>query len=183
MLDAVGAGQEAHHLHRFKAGGPRIDRIGADVADNVGAEREYPAVRVERQVRRRRFRRRPGCWPARSSRRSLVHLTARPQIAAPRRRRKFPPDRASPCRRSRRRHPARPRGSDGRAYRAPSPARRARCRAPGSARMKRQRLAARVVFGKTGARLDRERGLAVHAEAAFDAHRRGLRRRRRRRRA
>ena len=41
--------------------------------------------------------------------------------------------------------------------------------------MKRQRLAARLIFGKTGARLDRERGLAVHAEAAFDAHRRGLR--------
>ena len=39
-------------------------------------------------------------------------------------------------------------------------------------RMQRQRVAARFVFGETGARLDRDRGLAVHAEAAFDPDRR-----------
>ena len=39
--------------------------------------------------------------------------------------------------------------------------------------IKRQRLAAGVVFGEAGARLDRDRRLAMHAETAFDAHRRG----------
>ena len=38
-------------------------------------------------------------------------------------------------------------------------------------RMQRQRIAARLVFGETGARLDRDRALAMHAEPAFDLDR------------
>ena len=63
VLNAVGAGQEAHDLHRFEAGGPRIDRVGADVADNVGAAARVSGRPHRAPVRRRRFHRRPGCWP------------------------------------------------------------------------------------------------------------------------
>ncbi len=173
MLNAVGAGQEPHHLDRFEAGGPRINRVGADVADNVGAEREYPAVRIERQfcvddfieglVAGREvlqavagpFDRAPQL-PRRGASENFFRIErALAAEAAPHIRR----DHADPMarnierRRQRVAHDARHLGG----------------------RMKRQRLAARFIFGKTGARLDREHGLAVHAEAAFDAHRRGLR--------
>src|SRR5437879_1664988 len=50
VLDAVRAGQEAHHLHGLERRGPGIDRIGAYVADDIGGERERMAVMVEPQL-------------------------------------------------------------------------------------------------------------------------------------
>ena len=50
-------------------------------------------------------------------------------------------------------------------------------------RVQRERVAARLVFGEARARLDRHRGLAAHAEAAADPHRRRARSPRRHRRA
>ena len=76
MLDPVGAGQEAHHLHRFERGGPRIDRIGADIADHVGAERQHPAV-ASSASSASMISSKAWLVAARSSMRSLVHLTAR----------------------------------------------------------------------------------------------------------
>ena len=62
VLDPIGAGQEAHDLHRLERRGPRIDRIGADVADHVGAQRQHLAVARRAPARHRRSRRTPGWW-------------------------------------------------------------------------------------------------------------------------
>ncbi len=49
ILHPIGTGQKAHDLHRLERRGPRIDRIGADVADHVGPQGKNTAVAVERQ--------------------------------------------------------------------------------------------------------------------------------------
>ena len=51
VRDPVGAGQEAHDLDRLQRRRPGIDRIGADIADDVGLQPKKPPVRVERQFR------------------------------------------------------------------------------------------------------------------------------------
>src|SRR5581483_4551532 len=51
MRNAIGAGQEAHHLHRLERGGPRIDRIGTDVADGVGDKPDDLSVAIEAELR------------------------------------------------------------------------------------------------------------------------------------
>jgi len=50
VLDAIGAGQKAHHLDRLERSGPGIDRVGPDVADCVGAQRHGMAVAVEAEL-------------------------------------------------------------------------------------------------------------------------------------
>ena len=145
ILHPIGAGQEAHHLHRFERRGPRIDRIGADVADHVGAQARGCGRRRRAPIRRRRSRRTPGCWrPALPGGRWSISPGA--AAAAPRRRRKFPRDRASLCRRNRRRRRRDDANLVGAAYRARATARRARCR--GLALPNASVSASRVVFGE-----------------------------------
>ncbi len=110
VRDAIGPGQETHNLHRLERRRPRIDRIGADIADDVGAQAEDAAVVVERQFRIDDF------VEALAAGGEVLQAVAGPfdrprPAAAPRRRRKSPPDRASLCRQNRRPHRARPRES------------------------------------------------------------------------
>ena len=37
-------------LHRLERSSPRVDRIGADIANHIGAQRQHGAVAVERQL-------------------------------------------------------------------------------------------------------------------------------------
>ena len=62
ILDAVGPGKKADHLHRLEPRRPRIDRKSADIADDVHPQRRDPALAVERQFGGRRFHQNPGCW-------------------------------------------------------------------------------------------------------------------------
>ena len=48
--DAIRPGKEADHLHRLERRRPRINRVGADVADDIGAQAHDPAVAVQRQL-------------------------------------------------------------------------------------------------------------------------------------
>ena len=48
--DAIGAGQKAHDLNRLQRGGPGIDRIGPDIADRLGLERQDAAIGVEPEL-------------------------------------------------------------------------------------------------------------------------------------
>ena len=59
--DLVRTRKEADDLDRLQAAGPGIDRIGADVADDVGLQRGRDAVRHRTPSRHRRSRRKPDC--------------------------------------------------------------------------------------------------------------------------
>ena len=51
VLEPIRAGHEAHHLHRLDGAGPGIDRIGADIADDGGAQAQQTPVGCDRQFR------------------------------------------------------------------------------------------------------------------------------------
>src|SRR5439155_14231590 len=49
--DTVGTRQEADDLHRFECRRPWIDRISADIADDLGFEGTDPTIQLEAQFR------------------------------------------------------------------------------------------------------------------------------------
>ena len=170
ILHPIGTGQKAHDLHRLERRGPRIDRIGADVADHVGAQRKNMAVAVERQF---------GVD-------DLVEALAAggeffQAIAGPFDRALQVPGRgADENLLGIERALAAKTAADVWRDHADTLAGNIECRRQCVAhdaghlrrRMQGQRVAARLVFGETGAWLDRHRALAMHAETARYAHRR-----------
>ena len=170
ILHPIGTGQKAHDLHRLEPRGPRIDRIGADVADHVGAQGENAAVVVERQFGVDDF------VETLAAGGEVFQAVAGPfdrALQLPRRganenflriERALAAKTAADVGRDDANAMAR--NIERRRQRIADDAGHLRCR------MQRQRVAARFVFGEIGARLDRDRALAVHAEAAFDADRR-----------
>ena len=50
MTDAIRAGHEADHLHRFQCGGPGIDRIGPDIGQHIGLQRQDVALGIQPQL-------------------------------------------------------------------------------------------------------------------------------------
>ncbi len=170
VLHAIGAGQKAHDLHRLEPRGPRIDRIGADVADDVGAQRQNAAIIVERQfgvddfvktlaVGGEVFQAVAGPFdralqqPRRGANKNFLRIE---RALAAKTAADIGRDDAN----------AVPRNIERRRQRIADDAGHLRCRMQG------QRVAARLVFGEAGARLDRDRALAMHAEPAFDPDRR-----------
>ena len=168
--DAIGPGQKAHHLDRLERRGPRIDRIGADVAYDVGAQRRDMPFAVERDLGV------DDLVKALAAREQILHAVRGPFDGARQQPRRGGDENLFGIERTLaaettadilRDDPHAMAGNIERlrqriAHDARHLRRRIQC----------QRLAAGVVFGKVGARLDRNRRLSVHAKPAADAHRR-----------
>ena len=170
ILHPVGTGQKAYDLNRLKPRGPRIDRIGADVADHVGAQGKNAAVVAQRQFGVDDFVKTLAAGgevfqavagpfdralqvPRRGANENFLRIE---RALAAKTAADVGGDDAN----------AMARNIERRRQRIAHDAGHLRCR------MQRQRVTARFVFGEISARLDRHRGFAVHAEAAFDADRR-----------
>ena len=168
MLDTVGPGQEAHHLQRLERRRPWIDRIGADVANHVRAQRHESAVGIEAQFSI------DDLIEALAVAGQILHAIA------------GPPDGACEPARSRadenllgiKRALASEAAADIRCHHADLVAGQVERSGQGIAqdagdlrrRMQSQRIAPGVIFGKACARLDRHRCLTVHAEPTFDTY-------------
>src|SRR6185437_13380031 len=174
MLNAIGTWHKADDLHRLKACRPRIDRIGSDIADHVRAQRQRVTFAVEAKLGIHDL------IEALAVRREVFHPVAGPFDGATemaghgadenllRIKRAFAAETTAHVRSDHADLVAR--NVERRRQRITYDARHLR------GTVKRQRIASRIVFGKTGARLDRNRRLAVHAEAALDANWRGVER-------
>ncbi len=172
MLDAIGAGQEAHHLNRLERGGPGIDRVGTDVADGVGAQRHGMAVAIEAELGV------DDLVEGLEAGRKVLHAIAGPFDRAP----EMPRGGADENLLGVERALAAEAAADVGCHHAQPVARQVErlgqriAHDAGNLRrgVEREGVAARLVFGEARARLDRDRGLAAHPEAGFDPHRRRL---------